>query len=125
MNSRTNQFASAPLAVALIGTVTLCIVAFMRAGAMPALAVLVGEISAIVSVLGLAALGKVLNAVQAPPKSGTGWMLIVGVFKMPLVLGGLYLAARLAGPEPVPLIIAVILVYLCFVWFLAQSRARA
>lgn len=113
---------TAPLTVAALGTVTLLVVAFVRAGAMPALSVIVGEASAIVSVLGLVALGKILQTVQGPPKAGAGWLVLVGVFKLPIVLGGLYLAVRLAGPEPVPLVIAVILVYLCFVWFVARSR---
>ena len=99
------------------------IAAYVRAGAMPALSVIVGEASAVVSVLGLVALGKVLQAVQVQPKAGASWLMLIGVFKLPLVLGGLYLAVRLAGPEPVPLIIAVILVYLCFVWLVARSRA--
>jgi hypothetical protein len=122
MNPSATKNTSAPIFVAVLGTVTLLVVAFVRAGIMPALSVIVGEASAIVSVLGLAALGKVLQTVQGPPKSGAGWLLLVGVFKLPIVLGGLYLAVRLAGPEPVPLVVAVILVYSCFVWFVAWSR---
>ena len=122
MNAPASKNATAPITVAVIGTITLLVFAFSRAGALPALAVLVGEASAVVSVLGLAALGKILHTVQAEPKAGTGWLMLVGVFKLPVVLGGLYLAVRLAGPEPAPLVIAVILVYLCFVWFVARTR---
>jgi hypothetical protein len=122
VNTSAHKSLIPPLTLAAIGTITLLVIAFVRAGAQPALSVLVGEASALVSVLGLAALGKILQNVQGPPKSGTGWLMLVGVFKLPIVLGGLYLAVRLAGTEPVPLIVAVILVYLCFVWFVARSR---
>src|SRR5579862_151062 len=109
MSHTAAKNASGPLALGAIGTVTLFAYAFVRAGTLPALSVLVAEASAIASVLGLVALGRIFQTVSAPPKAGTGWLLLVGVFKLPVVLGGLYLAVRLAGPEPLPLVAAVIL----------------
>ncbi|MHB8634930.1 MAG: hypothetical protein ACYC96_00485 [Fimbriimonadaceae bacterium] len=122
MNSISAKNGTAPLLLATLGTLTLLVIAYVRSGALSALAVVVGEVSALVSVLGLVALGRILQSGGAAPKGGTGWLMLVGLFKLPFVLGGLYLASRLAGPEPAPLVIAVILVYSCFVWFVARTR---
>lgn len=116
---------AAPLAAWVAGTLALVGIAYSRAGTKPALSVIVAEIGALISLLGLVALGKALASsaqVQAQPRSGTSWLLVVSMIKLPFVLGCLYLAVRLAGSEPVPLILAVVLVYCCFVWLVARLR---
>ncbi len=84
---------------------------------------MVGIASSLASLLGLVRFAEVVRTGSFGTGAGTRLVLLFGVLKLPIVALGLYLAARLAGPSPGPLIWAIIMVYFCFIWFVRCSTS--